>query len=180
MGNWMFGAFGSKEKVKVAVVGLDNSGKSTILNKLKPDSATINEVTPTVGFGTETFEHGNITFQAWDFSGQGRYRELWQHYYSEAQAIIFVIDSTEAIRFCVAKDELEHLLRNPDTIGKPILFFSNKSDRPDSQDRSKIWDAMHLDAIADRPIQIQPSDALKGTGLNEGLDWLAKHIHHKS
>lgn len=32
MGNW----FSSKDKVKICVVGLDNSGKSTIMNKMKP------------------------------------------------------------------------------------------------------------------------------------------------
>jgi len=170
------GIFQSKKKVKVAVVGLDNSGKSTILNQLKPDRATINEVTPTVGFSTEEFEHGRCTFQAWDFSGQSRYRELWQHYYAESKGIIFVVDSTDAIRMCVAKDELNHVLRSPDTVGKPILFFSNKTDRPDSLAAVKVWEALGLDDIADRPLQIQPSDALRGTGLREGVDWLSRHI----
>merc|ERR1712054_156917 len=155
------GIFQSKKKVKVAVVGLDNSGKSTILNKLKPKQATINEVTPTVGFSTEEFEHGSAKFKAWDFSGQSRYRELWQHYYAESKGIIFVVDSTDKIRMCVAKEELNHLLRHADSVGKPILFFSNKTDRPDSLDAGLVWDELGLDAIADRPLQIQPSDALR-------------------
>ena len=33
---------------------------------------------------------------------------------------------------CVVQDELQHLLKHPDTAGKPILVFSNKKDRPDS------------------------------------------------
>jgi len=173
------GIFQSKKKVKVAVVGLDNSGKSTILNQLKPKQATINEVTPTVGFSTEEFDHGKVTFQAWDFSGQSRYRELWQHYYAESKGIIFVVDSTDAIRMCVAKDELKVLLRHPDTAGTPILFFSNKTDRPDSADVQKVWDEMELDAIADRPIQIQPCVAIRGIKegqLEKGIEWLSKQI----
>jgi hypothetical protein len=43
-------------------------------------------------------------------SGQGRYRNLWEHYYAEAEGIIFVIDSAEAVRMCVVKDELDTLL----------------------------------------------------------------------
>merc|ERR1711988_1038039 len=131
-GGSTMGLWSSKQKVKVCVVGLDNSGKSTILNKLKPAEASINEVTPTVGFTTEEFDHGNCTFQAWDMSGQSRYRELWQCYFPDAAGIIFVLDSTDAVRMCMALDELQHLLRHPDTAGKPILFFSNKKDRPDS------------------------------------------------
>lgn len=43
-------------------------------------------------------------------SGQGRYRNLWEHYYKETHAIIFVIDSADKLRMAVAKDELDHLL----------------------------------------------------------------------
>jgi ADP-ribosylation factor-like protein 6 len=61
-------------------------------------------------------------------SGQGRYRSLWEHYYADVQAIIYVLDSTDKIRMCVAKEELEQLL-NHDAIRisrAPILFFANK------------------------------------------------------
>merc|ERR1711918_140384 len=170
------GLWSSKEKVKVCVVGLDNSGKSTILNKMKPKEASINEVTPTLGFTTEEFDHGNCSFQAWDMSGQSRYRELWQCYFQDASGIIFVIDSTDGIRMCVAKTELQEILKHQDAAGKPILFFSNKKDRPDAADVQKVWDQMELDKISDRPIQIQPSDALRGEGIKQGMDWLEKHV----
>jgi ADP-ribosylation factor-like protein 6 len=84
-------------------------------------------------------------------SGQGKYRSLWEKYYSDAEAVIFVIDASDEMRFGVAKNELEMLLEhegkssNPPTmlpnlkslsaldIQKsqiPMLFFSNKSDLP--------------------------------------------------
>merc|ERR1711939_594846 len=162
--------------VRVAVVGLDNSGKSTILNQLKPSKASINEVTPTVGFSTESFEHGNCAFTAFDMSGQSRYRELWQHYYNDATGIIFVVDSTDAIRMCVAAEELRELLTNGHTVGKPILFFANKKDKPEAMHESKVWDQLGLGSIADRPVQIQGSDALRGSGIKEGLDWLSSRM----
>jgi ADP-ribosylation factor-like protein 6 len=31
-------------------------------------------------------------------SGAGRYRPLWEQYYREAQAVVFVIDSADACR----------------------------------------------------------------------------------
>jgi GTPase SAR1 family protein len=34
---------------------------------------------------------------------QGRYRSLWEKYFREANAIIFVVDSSDKIRMCVAK-----------------------------------------------------------------------------
>ena len=48
------------------------------------------EVTQTVGFQQEEFKVKNINFTVYDMSGQGRYRTLWEHYYTDCQAIIFV------------------------------------------------------------------------------------------
>ena len=43
-------------------------------------------------------------------SGHEKYRSLWEHYYPDAEAIIFVVDTTDRLRACVARDELEQLL----------------------------------------------------------------------
>jgi ADP-ribosylation factor-like protein 6 len=61
-------------------------------------------------------------------SGQGRYRNLWEHYYTDVEAIIFVLDSTDRLRMCVAKEELIQLLTHDDIkkTRAPVLFFSNK------------------------------------------------------
>ena len=44
------------------------------------------------------------------------------------QAIIFVIDSTDRIRVCVAKEELAQLLSHEEIRASriPIVFFANK------------------------------------------------------
>ena len=44
------------------------------------------------------------------------------------QAIIFVLDSTDRLRMCVAKEELQTLLLHGDVAARniPIVFFANK------------------------------------------------------
>jgi ADP-ribosylation factor-like protein 6 len=81
-----------------------------------------------VGFQVEEFSKGNINFTVYDMSGQGRYRNLWEHYYTDVEAIIFVLDSTDRLRMCVAKEELTQLLLHEDIkkTRAPVLFFSNK------------------------------------------------------
>eukprot|EP00967_Tisochrysis_lutea_P028369 scaffold33001_cov18-Tisochrysis_lutea.AAC.1 len=37
-------------------------------------------------------------------SGAGRYRSLWEQYYREAQAVIFVIDSADKFRLVKSQD----------------------------------------------------------------------------
>lgn len=85
-------------------------------------------MTPTVGFQVEEFSKNNVNFTVYDMSGQGRYRNLWEHYYSDVEAIIFVLDSTDRLRMCVAKEELDQLLAHEEIkkTAAPIVFFANK------------------------------------------------------
>eukprot|EP00002_Diphylleia_rotans_P007429 TRINITY_DN1697_c0_g1_i1.p2 TRINITY_DN1697_c0_g1~~TRINITY_DN1697_c0_g1_i1.p2 ORF type:complete len:183 (+),score=45.54 TRINITY_DN1697_c0_g1_i1:105-653(+) len=174
-----FARFGmSKSKMRLLCVGLDNSGKSTIINWLKPKKAASLEVVPTVGFHLEEFTKNNINFTVFDMSGQGKYRNLWEHYYKETQAIIFVIDTSDKIRLCVAKDELEVLLEHPDIKARkiPILFFANKMDMPNGMTPVECVQGLELDKLTDKPWHITASNALTGQGVEEGINWLAAHI----
>ncbi len=45
-----------KRECNVLVVGLDNSGKSTVLNHFKPEEHKHSEIVPTVGFNVERFK----------------------------------------------------------------------------------------------------------------------------
>jgi ADP-ribosylation factor-like protein 6 len=124
-------AFGFlKEKASVIVIGLDNSGKTTLLHCLQEsgESKKFFESTPTIGFAMETFRRGKLDFKCFDMSGQGKYRSLWETYYKDTQAIIWVIDSTDHFRMCEVKDELETTLNHPDIKDSDIsiLLFANK------------------------------------------------------
>ena len=92
-----------KAPVGIIVVGLDNSGKTTLINHLRPKKSQAHEVAPTVGFNCESFSKHNLKFSVFDMSGQSKYRSLWENYYPDVQAVIFVLDSTDKIRLCVAK-----------------------------------------------------------------------------
>ena len=83
-----------------------------MIQKLKPSQYAEEEVAATVGFKLETFKHSKIGFTVFDMSGQGKYRGLWEKYYSDAEAVIFVIDASDDMRFGVAKNELEMLLEH--------------------------------------------------------------------
>ncbi|KAI2530538.1 ARL6 isoform 7, partial [Pan troglodytes] len=131
-------------------------------------------ILPTIGFSIEKFKSSSLSFTVFDMSGQGRYRNLWEHYYKEGQAIIFVIDSSDRLRMVVAKEELDTLLNHPDIKHRriPILFFANKMDLRDAVTSVKVSQLLCLENIKDKPWHICASDAIKGEGLQEGVDWL--------
>lgn len=45
-----------KKEVKILVVGLNNSGKSTVVNNLKLDENKVNEIVPTLGLNIDKFK----------------------------------------------------------------------------------------------------------------------------
>jgi len=77
-----------------------------VSNSVCKDAAS--EVVPTVGFQVEQFSKSNINFTAFDMSGQGRYRNLWEHYYKD----VHVRESTLIILYntCVLGDYLRDRL----------------------------------------------------------------------
>lgn len=94
----------SQTKVGLLVVGLTNSGKSTVVARLTKDP--IEEVAPTVGFAVESVKMDGLSVTIFDMSGacqhetdistqslpvdftgvsagNKRYHELWKLYYKE-------------------------------------------------------------------------------------------------
>lgn len=45
-----------KRDVKILVVGLNNSGKSTVVNHLKAEENKANEIVPTLGLNVDKFK----------------------------------------------------------------------------------------------------------------------------
>jgi ADP-ribosylation factor-like protein 6 len=171
-----------RRPARVIVVGLDNSGKSSLIASLQPSRATF-EVTPTVGFAKETFARGGFTFDVWDMSGAGAYRSLWEAYYREADAVIFVVDAADRLRLCVARDELESLLAHADVAARrpPMLFFANKMDVPGAAEPRELTEDLGLrELLRDRPWQIAASNALTGEGVDDGLAWLVSALNARA
>lgn len=147
----------SKEEYSVLLLGLDNAGKTTLLEQIKasytPSHPNLKTV-PTVGQNTVTLAlpppNPPIYLKLWDVGGQHSLRGLWSSYYSSCHAIVFVLDSSDVGNATLAElgesggvnmddlgrlDEcklvLESILGNDETSGVPILVLANKQDRED-------------------------------------------------
>lgn len=116
--------FTSSVPKEIAIVGLDNAGKTTILYRMK-EGALINTI-PTIGFNVEILKVGTTTFNAWDIGGQDNIRPLWESYIDMASGIVYVVDIIDQHRRPLAADELLKVTKAyPE---KPVLVLANKAD----------------------------------------------------
>lgn len=171
-----------KKEANILLVGLDNSGKSSIINHLKAPDTKSMTINPTVGFSVEKFALKSLNFTAYDMSGQGRYRNLWEHYYRETDGIVFVVDSSDRMRFVVSREELFSMLNHPElkTKNLPILVFANKIDVKSSGTTNEIRSELELEKVRNKSWRIFESNALNGNGIEAGFDWLAEEIKNNS
>eukprot|EP00762_Andalucia_godoyi_P007167 ANDGO_08089.mRNA.1 ADP-ribosylation factor 1 len=166
--------FGSKEH-RILIVGLDNAGKTTILHKLHSGNAVTTTV-PTIGFNVENVEFQNVKLSVWDLGGQSSIRPYWRCYYNNTSGIVFVVDSSDAQRLSIAKQELMMMLEDEELRGVPLLVFANKADLAESLPDAQISVAMGLTHIRGRPWTLQRASATKGEGIEDGFSWLTRHI----
>ncbi|KAF2497163.1 ARF/SAR superfamily [Lophium mytilinum] len=159
----------SKEEYSILLLGLDNAGKTTLLEQIKaaytstasstgPNLKTV----PTVGQNVSTISltEPPLYLKVWDVGGQHALRGLWQSYYASCHAIVFVIDSTdvgdadiaslgagtaedgEKGRLEECRKVLESVLQNEDTEGVPLLVLANKQDREDCVEVVRIKEGL--------------------------------------
>jgi len=168
---------GNKE-VRVLILGLDNAGKTTILYKLQMGEVVT--TVPTIGFNVETVQYRNLRFQVWDLGGQTSIRPYWRCYYQNTNAVIYVVDSSDAERMGISKQELVGMLEEDELKEAALMVFANKQDLPNALPSDAIADKLGLGALKNRQWAIFKTSAVKGEGLHDGLDWLAASLRNKN
>ncbi len=134
-----------KKEQKVIVVGLDNSGKTTILSKFG-GRLGINEIAlikPTKGIERTHIKTDVLDLHIWDFGGQTVFREKYlkdpEKYFLQLDLLMFVIDIQDSERFDDFFDYFDKILdliilleENP-----YLLIFIHKYD-PDIKNKPEI------------------------------------------
>lgn len=168
----LFSSFGKSKENRILLLGLDGAGKTTLLYKLK-----LNEfmsTVPTIGFNVEKVYYKNINMTVWDIGGQEHIRRLWNHYYDNSDAVIFIIDSADEERIDLAKEELKAVMSSPELENAQLLVYANKMDIA-RMSVAEIASKLELSKYKNS-WQIQGCSAVTGDGLYEGMEWLSKEL----
>ena len=86
----------SGSKLEVVLIGLENSGKTTLLNQMSMGEAL--PTAPTIGLNVKMFKKGGVSMKVWDIAGQAQYRPEWRVYTKGSNCIIFLVDTSNVIR----------------------------------------------------------------------------------
>ena len=124
-----------RPSLHVLVIGLDHAGKTTILEKIKSKFSTVpglppGKIPPTIGMNIAKIQLKGSRVIFWDLGGQKKMRNMWERYYAEANAIIFVVDSADLVRLEEAKLSFDSVCDNDWLSDVPVITIANKQDLP--------------------------------------------------
>ncbi|XP_039350338.1 ADP-ribosylation factor-like protein 1 isoform X1 [Mauremys reevesii] len=168
--------FGTRE-MRILILGLDGAGKTTILYRLQVGEVVT--TIPTIGFNVETVTYKNLKFQVWDLGGQTSIRPYWRCYYSNTDAVIYVVDSCDRDRIGISKSELVAMLEEEELKKAILVVFANKQDMEQAMTPTEMANSLGLPALKDKKWQIFKTSATKGTGLDEAMEWLVEALKNR-
>lgn len=178
--------FGWKSNAKLLIIGLDNAGKSTLLDRVA--SGKMLQHPPTSQCRSKELTLGSLNFTAYDLGGHRQARRVWRDYFPAVDGIIFMVDVADVERFPEARAELESLLHDDAISDIPILVLANKIDRKDAAKEAVVVNSLGLpiyrtgkelvnkSELPGRPLEVFPCSLLKMLGYGEGFRWLAHYV----
>ena len=167
----------SRSNFKIIILGIQNAGKTTILYRLSLGQLV--QTTPTIGSNVEEISYNNVKLQAWDLGGQESTRSVWDVYFVNTDAIIYVID-THDTNYEESKNQFYKLLENEALKNTVILIYANKQDLSGAKGVNEIIQIYELDKIKNHIWHIQPCSAQTGEGLVTGMKWLSDQLVFRS
>ncbi|KAJ7250601.1 ADP-ribosylation factor [Mycena rebaudengoi] len=169
--------FSSGKEHRVIFLGLDASGKTTLLYRMKLGEVV--QTIPSIGFNVESVQlrarmgttDRILNVDCWDVGGCGR--PMWgllKHYLAPSDAIIWLIDSCDRERLSESVEEFSTVMRSltkdatldVEPKDRPVLILATKQDLPK---------AMSIDEIR---LKVNPALSGRrsfavGTSLNQSL-----------
>ncbi|KAJ7111168.1 ADP-ribosylation factor [Mycena crocata] len=175
---------------KIPLLGLDASGKTSLLYRLKLGEIVV--TIPTIGLNIEKIQvraaHGNsqktITMMCWDVGGCSKLGPAFMAPYTAgSDALIWLVDGCDRERIAESVEELSrhiHFINGTDrpNYPLPVLIISTKQDFPNPIPLEKIR-AQFASVVSNSPIFVlgyAPTQSLTVGEVPESFGWLMDAI----
>ncbi|KAK6625411.1 ADP-ribosylation factor protein 1 [Polyplax serrata] len=177
-----------KDEYCILILGLDNAGKTTYLEVAKTKftknykGMNPNKITTTVGLNIGEITTGGVKLNFWDLGGQEELQSLWDKYYAESHAVIYIVDSSDRDRILESKEAFDKMIASEALKDVPLLVLANKQDIPDCMGVRDVKPIFNQNAhlIGRRDCMVMPISALNGDGIDEGIHWIVDCIKRSS
>eukprot|EP01147_Barroeca_monosierra_P009618 gene9618-1840_t len=164
--------------VTIAFLGPGSAGKSSLTAVLQREP--LEDVTETIGQSVFHFRRSRTDVTAFDLGGGDGIRDIWQRYFAEINAFVFVVDASKPLD--EARKILWEMVSHRFVGGKPVLILANKQDRQGACDAEFVTTALELDRLASThgqsPFHVFEISAQqsKRTNIIKALDWLLDEV----
>ncbi|XP_029664455.1 ADP-ribosylation factor-like protein 13B [Formica exsecta] len=176
---------GTEKTIILLIVGLDNAGKSLILNHISGDPDR--NVLPTMGFRTVSLKHNSYSVKIYDLGGSSQIRALWPKYYNDIHGLIYVVDASDISRLAENKVVFNELITHEDISAKPLLLFANKQDLNGAIDELDLVENLDVEHAANAmkcPTRVETCSCIydkeqsksNTMGIKNGYKWLLETI----
>ncbi|XP_057335669.1 ADP-ribosylation factor-like protein 13B isoform X1 [Microplitis mediator] len=174
-----------KKNIILLMAGLDNSGKTSVLNCISNDLDE--NVMPTMGFRVVTLKHKFYSIKVYDVGGAAQIRSIWNKYYSDIHGIIYVVDAANLSRLNENKLVFAELISHEHIAGKPILLLANKQDVTGAIDELDLVENLDVEHAANSmrcPTRVETCSCVitqeyykqNTMGIINGFKWLLDTI----
>lgn len=168
----------------ILIVGLDNAGKTCLLEKFKTihkptyKGLPPEKISSTVGLNVGKVDIGSLRLIFWDLGGQMDLQCLWDKYYKEVHGVIYAIDSTDRDRLRDSKDAFDQMIEDHALDGVPLLVLANKQDVEGALTIPEIKAVFNESApkLGVRDCKVQNVSAITGQNLKMALEWLSSSV----
>lgn len=156
--------------VTVTICGLDKAGKTAIINYLI--HGEFKKTIPTMGVNREVINLPKLQLNIFDLGGQEDFRPIWKEINEKTDALIYVVDSIDYLRFDETKAIFDDILNNQIGGKIPVLLLLNKKDLPD---RMSQVDFVKNFGLIETKFEIEwavfETSAKTGEGIVEAFSW---------
>ena len=137
-------------KQRILMLGLDGAGKSTLFQRIRDTKKGTHAeapLKPSIAYNVTSLDIDGRACTLWDVSGSPLTRDLWKHYFSGTDCLVWVVDSSNLCRLQESRTLLQKIVTHRALRGVPVVVVANKQDLPTARNKFETEELLQLDLV---------------------------------
>ena len=169
-------------KERILMLGLDGAGKSTLFQQIRDTKKGTHAeapLEPSIAYNVTSLEIDGRPCTLWDVSGSPLTRDLWKHYFSGTDCLVWVVDSSRLCRFQESRALLQKIVAHRALRGVPVVVVANKQDLPTARTDFEIEELLQLELLREQGhfVKVVTTSAITGKNTRKVLKKFRKILN---